>query len=242
MFVCKFHHNYIKFMIKKFLNRKLDHRDKKEIRTATIHFRNTVICGAAFHIANEIIQNTINPDSQPHEFSSLIIDSINSGIDLATFGLVDSLMMTYFKPEIRSIKQWIPWTIGTCVATTCAVRAVRTPIKNLYVNGKLSYAGYFNGILMSTAHCVGFNTSTGLAALYLPPPSKMGGSFARKTAVLTLGNLGASIATAPFLTFVYGESLGNILKSFWVTIPGIMFDHTMFELVNTAVTKKLPFK
>ncbi|KAK8893124.1 hypothetical protein M9Y10_021539 [Tritrichomonas musculus] len=223
-------------MIKKFLNRKLDKRDKKEILQATKHFRNSVICGAAYS-ATMFCINQVVSNEKPTELSTFLLDSLNAGLDLATFSYVDSVLATIFKPEIHSFRQWVPWAFGTSVATTFAMAAIRTPIRNYYVTGKFSMNQYFDRLIPLSIQDAVTHISLGAASIYLPPASKMGGEFARSMAIMTLGNLGGTLAYSPFFAARNNIPMKRILIDFWNRIPYYMLDHTIFLIIHNNFDK-----
>lgn len=218
-------------MIKKLLSYKLSKKDMKEIKQATKNFRNSIICGAAYSATMYCINQIVGKE-KPTEFSTFLLDSINFGIDLSVNSYVDSVLATILKPEIHNFWQWVPWGFGTSIVTTLAMQAIRTPIRNYYITGKVSMNQYFDKLLQQTVHDSFVHVSLGAASIYLPPAPKMGGEFARSLAAITIGHLGGTIANTPFYVINDGIPIKSILVSFWNGIPYSMIDHTIFLIIN----------
>lgn len=223
-------------MIKRLLRPQLSKKDKKEIMQATKNFRNSIICGAAFSATMYCINQLVEKE-KPTEFSTFLLDSINFGIDLSVNSYVDSVLSTILKPEIHSFRQWVPWGFGTSIVTTLAMQAIRTPIRNYYITGKVSMNQYFDKLLQQTVHDSFVHVSLGAASIYLPPASKMGGEFARSLAAITMGHLGGTIANTPFYVINDGIPVKSILINFWNSIPYSMLDHTIYLIINNNFDK-----
>ena len=222
------------------LFRRLDYYEKKNVRKAFSQFKRTVIIGAAFHYAQEFLISLISDKQAPQEPLHFLFEGLDSGVELASFQLVESLMTIYFKPIIIDWKNLLPWTVITSVASTLSLRAVKVPLKNYYVTGNLSFAGYFDKLGTKTMNSIGFNSASMLALRYLPRASNMGGEFARSTAAMIIGNLGASIATTPSLITNPISSSKMIVSSFWNVIPSIMFQNALFSIVRGSIFPQLP--
>ena len=138
-------------MIKKLLGSKLSKKDKKEIVQATKHFRDSILCGAAYSATMYCINQLVG-NEKPTEFSTFLLDSLNYGIDLSANSYVDSVLTTVFKPEINNFRQWIPWAFGTSIVTTLAIQTIKTPIRNYYVTGKFSMNQYFEKLPRQAIH------------------------------------------------------------------------------------------
>ncbi|OHT16884.1 hypothetical protein TRFO_41481 [Tritrichomonas foetus] len=215
--------------------RQLTDEEKDQIVDAFKQFRNTLICGATFSVFRDLITISFEEQRPPFDLTSLVLDSLDTGLELSSFGLVDSLLRISIKPDLRTLKRWVPWTIATSAITACANRAIQVPLQNKYHNNKLSYKGYFTGLGKATSHAIGFNTCAGLAYHYLPKNEKMGGEFARSTSAITIGSFGATIASTPFVN----APIPKILRDFWHNVPLIMLDNSMFTIVQKTTEPML---
>ena len=96
-------------MINKFLSRlqtpkqriKLSDEDLDDIDNITKQFRNTLICGATFGAIRDIITIILEDQKPFYTITTIVLDSLNTGLELSTFGLVDGMSQIFLSPNIK---------------------------------------------------------------------------------------------------------------------------------------------
>ena len=207
---------------------------KKEIIKATKEFRNQVFFYTLLAGTTRFVRNYVDLNNRhaPEEFSTFLLKSLDGGIELAAFPFVNSIMMATFQPKIRTIGQWIPWTIQNVIIANGLYELIKVPILNYYASGNISMDGYFANLFPRTMKDSAFQVTTGLASKYLPPESKMGGKFARSTAVFTLGNLSSVLVFSDVYRFTFRQFAAYLSRA----IPDLMFDNALLTILSNGQT------
>ncbi|KAK8863795.1 hypothetical protein M9Y10_011485 [Tritrichomonas musculus] len=234
-------------MINKFLSRlqtpkqriKLSDEDLDDIDDITKQFRNTLICGATFGAIRDVITIILEDQKPFYTFTTIALDSLNTGLELSTFGLFDGMARVFLRPNTKSLKTWIPWTLMTSASSTLANRMIMNPLSNYYFNDNISMKGYFNKIGDKIAYDAGFNMTSRIANQHLPKSEKLGGEFARSTSTIAIGSLGATIASAPFVMQDKSVSFGKLLRDFGHSVPLVVIDNALYTIVQKSLTPYL---
>lgn len=231
-------------MINKFLSRlqtpkqriKLTDDDLDDIDDVSKQFRNTMICGATFGAIRDIITILLEDQKPFYTVTTIVLDSLNTGLELSTFRFVDGISRVFLRPNVKTFKTWIPWTLMTSSIATFSNRAIMTPLSNYYFNDSISMKGYFNKIGEKVVYDAGFNMTSQIANQYLPKSEKLGGDFARSTSVIAAGSFGATIASAPLITHDKSITFTKLLRDFGHSVPLVVLDNALFTVVQKTLT------
>lgn len=185
--------------------------------------------GSIYGVFSLIIDHLLSSNRDLPSFSKAASTIVQCGVEMSSFDFVDSLSYAILQPDLSCFRKWIPWTCCTAAVSTVLAKAIEVPLENLEKKGKFSYKGYLNEVEDNILSSIGFNVAGGIANMYLPPPSKIGGKFIRSSARLVAANLGAHAAGYPLFKCKYGLSAKNQLKAFLFSLPMIPIQNALFR-------------
>ena len=210
----------------------LSDRQKDEIHAHFVEFKKKFLAGAIFSAVRDIITITFEDQRPPFDIFSIVFDSIDTGLELSTYGFISSAASTVYRPNLKSLRREIPYVAACSVASAALNRAVSVPLENLLKTNTLSFKGYFKELQNATVQGIGFNGGLTLAYRYLPKPERMCGEFAHSSASVCIGNLGAAALSAPFEIAETDGSVKKVLQKYYRTLPLALFDNSLYTIVQ----------
>lgn len=193
-------------------------------------YKNTLICGAIFSVCRDTLNIATQDNIPVVDFSSLILNALNTSIELSTFGVVDNLCRIKFKP---TPKTELFYTVSASVLSTCINSAIVHPFLTRYSRTPQSRGSSSSTVVQKVGYDLGFNLTHKVAMRRLPRPEKMQGLFARNTSAVVLSTaVGAYVSTPTTQILQFG-------REFWRTLPLILTDFSLFSIVQNTVTPYL---
>jgi hypothetical protein len=233
-----------RYLTASFLRRKppigIDH-EKEDVRDALKRFGHTFVRAAVFGALRDVTTIAMDVHHTPFHNLAIVLDSIWTGLEFATFPLVNSLSYKFLRPNITSYRAWIPWTVGTSLATAVALRTVETPLMNYYRQRKATVQGWLSRSEASRiVKFVGMNTVMTIADRVLPDARKMGGEFSRRAASFALGELAGSAIATPLLVEKGEGLISGTVRRCLTTFPLALFDHAVYSAVSLGIDRIAP--
>jgi hypothetical protein len=192
---------------------------RSALNTATDSFSRTFAYGSAFHASSMLLDQFL-VHSDHFDIDSFVILSACSGLQLATFPLLNATGRALFKPDLRKYQTWIPWTIGVATCSSVVDVTVRRIAANYLAAGRVSLSDWWKHAepVYVVAESIGFHTAAGLATQLLPPPARFGGVVTRDTGVTMIGSFGAALGIDAVSTAIAGgirlHELGSVIRHF----------------------------
>jgi hypothetical protein len=212
--------------------------EKEDVSAALKQFGHTFFRAAVFGALRDLTTIATDVHHTPFHSTAIVLDSIWTGLEFASFPLVNTLSYHLFRPNITTFRAWIPWTVGTSLATAVALRTVEMPLMNFYRHRAASMRGWLSRAEASRiVKFVGMNTVTAVADRVLPDADAMGGAFSRGAASFALGELAGSALATPLLVEKGEGIVSGTVRRCLTTLPLALFDHAVYSAVSRGIDR-----
>ena len=208
--------------------------EKEQLKDSLRHFRKNFLTGAAFGFCRDVLSSFVYSSPPAIHIQQLFRDTMMTGFQLSMSPLVNSVARAHFKPELKTVRQWVFWTAKTSVVTTVILRTINMAFVGRPTRRRAKQFARALPVQISTG--LGFDIGSGLAQYYLPPPKAMGGTFAREAATLTIADFSSTCMALPFLR---GSEMGVAIKGWIGSVPLILYDTALYSLVRHGTRKYL---
>ena len=202
---------------------------QNDIRTVMKEFSRDFLTGATHGTVTHALSYFLNPDYTHRDLTAEAISVINAGFLFAASPFVTNVSFILARP--RNPKSILPFVITTSVITTAVVHTVRTALNNWYLTGTMSLQDWQRDFARTAAGDAGFRVGTLFGNSLLPPSHKMGGSFARSTALFTVSDLSSTMC----MSFFGGYSPFDGFRMWLGALPELMFSNALMVGIHKAI-------
>ena len=208
--------------------------EREALKKCFRSFRRDFLVGAAFAATREALAS-LSATSPPTIFRAGFGENVLlTSFQLSLFPLVDGVARAHFRPQIKTVPQWMWWTVKTSAVTSAILKFLQVTVKPK--DYPMTVKKFAKSLPMPIATGVGFELGSGLAQMYLPKANQMGGSFARNAAALTIAD---GVSTACALPFVEKGNTGYMVRAWLGSVPLILYDAALYSVVRHTVKSRL---